>query len=48
MGNAAQFAIEIDRELAQVFDSWREAVIFIAREALADIVSLTPVDTGRA
>ncbi len=48
MGNARQFALEIDREFAAAQDQWRLIIRRVALQALERVVQRTPVDTGRA
>ena len=48
MGNARQFALEIDREFEASLDEWRLIIRRVALDALTRIVERTPVDTGRA
>lgn len=43
MGNAAEFALEIDRELDLSLDQWRVVIRKLALEALERVVNKTPV-----
>lgn len=46
MGNAREWAIEIDAEFVKAMGDVREAVIYIATEALDRVKRKSPVDTG--
>lgn len=48
MGDARQFALEIDLEFEYALDELRLIIQTIALEALSRIVQRTPVDTGQA
>ncbi len=48
MGNAAEFAAQIDIEFEGNLDELRKIIRTIALEALRRVVLKTPVDTGRA
>ena len=47
MGNAKEFALQIDREWAEMMGGVRKAVIYIATEGLARVQTKSPVDTGQ-
>ncbi len=47
MSNADNFALEIDREFAELMGDVREAVVTVGVRALVGLVMKSPVDTGR-
>lgn len=46
-GKAQEFAIEVDREWAEMMGGIRQAVVYIATEGLAKVQTKSPVDTGQ-
>ena len=47
MGNARDWALEIDAEFTRTMGDVRDAVIYIATEALDRVKRKSPVDTGQ-
>lgn len=45
--SAQEFALEIDREWAEMMGGVRKAVVYVATEGLSKVQTKSPVDTGQ-